>query len=82
MHTSCLAAEVIDLMYVVTSDGGSVVSDAVIESKKVLQAAAALHGESVSVSDKRYTFEYPGSLQGFAACDYDHGSQACIELTN
>ena len=73
---------VADLMYVVTSDGGSVVSDAVIESKKVLQAAAALHGESVSVSDKRYTFEYPGSLQGFAACDYDHGSQACIELTN
>lgn len=69
-------------MYVVTSDGGSVVSDAVIESKKVLQAAAALHGESVSVSDKRYTFEYPGSLQGFAACDYDHGSQACIELSN
>ena len=73
---------VADLMYVVTSDGGSVVSDAVIESKKVLQAAAALHGESVSVSDKRYTFEYPGSLQGFAACDYDHGSQACIELSN
>ena len=48
----------------------------------MLQAAAALHGESVSVSDKRYTFEYPGSLQGFAACDYDHGSQACIELSN
>ena len=58
---------VADLMYVVTSDGGSVVSDAVIESKKVLQAAAALHGESVSVRIKRYTLRIPRFSSGLCS---------------
>lgn len=61
---------VADLMYVVTSDGGSVVTDAVIESRRILKTAAKLAGEEVRISDKRYTFEFPGSLQGFQPCDY------------
>lgn len=73
---------VADLMYVVASDGGSVVTDAVLESKKIIKAAAMLHNETVDVSQKRYTFEFPGSLQGFSPCEFDHGNQAAAELSN
>lgn len=73
---------VADLMYVVNSDGGSVVTDAVQESKKIIKAAAAMKQEEVELSSKRYTFEFPGSLQGFAPCEFDHGNQADIRLSN
>lgn len=73
---------VADLMYVVTADGGSVVSDAVLESKKILKAAACLKGEGLEVSKARYTFEYPGSLQGFQVCEFRHGPQADCRLWN
>lgn len=73
---------VADLMYVVTSDGGSVVSDAVLESKKIMKVAAALKKEHVEISSKRYTFEFPGALQGFAPCEYDHGNQIRVSLSN
>lgn len=73
---------VADLMYVVTSDGGSVVTDAVLESKRMIKTAAKLAGEEVQVSDERYTFEFPGSLQGFHPCSYDHGAQAEFSLSN
>lgn len=73
---------VADLMYVVTSDGGSVVTDAVLESKKIIKAAAMLHNEEIQQTHERYTFEFPGSLQGFAPCGFDHGSQAEVTLSN
>lgn len=73
---------VADMMYVVTSDGGSVVSDAVIESKKILNAAAHLTGESVEISKERYTFEFPGSLQGFLPCEFDHGCKSKVDVHN
>lgn len=73
---------VADLMYVVTSDGGSVVTDAVLESKKIIKAAAMLRGENTEASNKRYTFEFPGSLQGFAPCEFDHKSQAAVDISN
>lgn len=73
---------VADLMYVVTSDGGSVVTDAVLESKKIIRAAAMLHNEETDVTDERYTFEFPGSLQGFSICDFDHGNKAIVDLSN
>lgn len=73
---------VADLMYVVTSDGGSVVTDAVIESKRILKTAAMLAGEELFVSSERFTFEFPGSTQGFAPCEYPHGSMAPVELSN
>ena len=73
---------VADLMYVVTSDGGSVVTDAVLETKKIVEAAAKMRGESVFVSKARYTFEYPGAVQGFLKCEFDHGAAADVRIFN
>jgi len=73
---------VADLMYVVTSDGGSVVTDAVLETKKIVEAAAKMRGESLSVSESRYTFEYPGAVQGFLKCEFDHGAAANVRIFN
>lgn len=73
---------VADLMYVVTSDGGSVVTDAVLETKKIVEAAAKMRGESLSVSKSRYTFEYPGAVQGFLKCEFDHGAAANVRIFN
>lgn len=73
---------VADRMYVVTSDGGSVVTDAVLETKKIVEAAARMRGEEVSVSKARYTFEYPGAVQGFMKCEFDHGAAAEVRIFN
>lgn len=73
---------VADLMYVVTADGGSVVTDAVIEAKRIINTAAHLAGEEVPVSKERYTFEFPGALQGFAPCEYAHGCMSGVSLRN
>ncbi len=73
---------VADLMYVVTSDGGSVVTDAVIESRKIIKAAARLRGDTVSIPSERYAFDFPGSLQGFHPCEYPHGSMSGVFLRN
>ncbi|POP34515.1 ADP-ribosylglycohydrolase family protein [Lactonifactor longoviformis] len=60
-----LRGPVADRLYVVTADGGDCVSDAVLETRKILRAAAELYQENVDLPDKRYAFEYPGSVQGF-----------------
>jgi ADP-ribosylglycohydrolase len=57
---------VADRMYFVNADGGSCVTDAVQESRKIITAAGHLHSQPVTVSDKRFDFEFPGSLQGFS----------------
>lgn len=64
---------VADLMYVVTSDGGSVVTDAVLETRKIVETAAKLAGEEYEISRPRYAFEYTGSTQGFQKCEFHHG---------
>lgn len=71
-----------DLMYIVTSDGGSVVTDAVIESNKILKAAAIFNNEQVDISNKKFTFEYPGSTQGFAICEYKTENNNIINIYN
>lgn len=73
---------VADLMYVVTADGGSVVTDAVIESRRIIETAAKMAGEELDISKERYTFEFPGSVQGFQPCAYDHGSSADVKIGN
>lgn len=73
---------VADLMYVVTADGGSVVTDAVIESKRIIKTAAKLAGEAAALSSEKFTFEFPGSLQGFAPCEFDHGSMTGVRIKN
>lgn len=73
---------VADLMYVVTSDGGSVVTDAVLETKKIVKAAAKMRGEEIEISKERYTFEYQGSVQGFQKCEFNHGGMARVSISN
>lgn len=55
---------VADRLYVVTSDSGETISDAVLETRKIVKAAAALEGEEIDIPKQRYAFEYPGSVQG------------------
>ena len=55
-----------DRMLVVSADGGECFTDAVIETRKIAAAAAALRGETVQQPAARYAFEYAGSTQGFA----------------
>ena len=49
-------------------------TDAVLETKKIVETAAKLQKENINISKERYTFEYPGSTQGFGKCDYPHGA--------
>lgn len=74
---------VADMMYVVTSDGGSVVTDAVLETRKILEVAMKMAGEEFTNDRPRYEFEYPGSVQGFAKCEFNHGVGAAdVVITN
>jgi hypothetical protein len=60
-------AEVADRLLVVTADGGSCVSDAVLETRKIV--AAALRGRPTQPGPApRFGFEYRGSTQGFMVC--------------
>jgi hypothetical protein len=53
---------------VVTSDGGSCVSDAVLETRRIVATATILRGEPAPARRPRFGFDYRGSVQGFAAC--------------
>lgn len=63
-------APVADRLLVVSSDGGSVVSDAVLETRAIVAAAAALRDEEADDTAPRFTFAFPGSTQGFTVCPY------------
>ena len=69
-------------MYVVTSDGGSCVTDAVQQSRHILRAAAAFRGEQFHLSNKRYSFQFSGSTQGFVPCPYADEPQSGMTLSN
>lgn len=71
-----------DLMYVVGADGGDCLSDAVIETRRVRRAAAALAGETFEAPKARFAFEYPGSVQGFQPCPQHDGRQAIVQVGN
>ena len=74
---------VADMMYVVTADGGAVVTDAVREADAVAIAAARLHGQNVPDKRKpRYSFSYPGSTQGFHPCMYGIRDNAAERVYN
>lgn len=77
-----LRSVVADRIYVVSADGGSCVSDAVIESRKIFKAAAKLRNEVVNQPDERFAFEFPGSVQGWSV-HLDHSANAAHgSLTN
>ncbi len=73
---------VADLMYVVGADGGECISDAVIETRRVLRTAAGLAGTSYTEPTNRFAFEFPGSVQGFAPCPLHPGAQAIRSVGN
>jgi ADP-ribosylglycohydrolase len=58
-----------DRMYVSTADGGASITDAVIEANALIRAGHALAGSNAPAPAKngaRFSFEFPGSLQGFS----------------
>ena len=71
-----------DLMYVVGADGGECITDAVIETRRVLRTAAGLTGERYAGPVSRFAFEFPGSVQGFAPCPLHEGRQAVTRVGN
>ena len=73
---------VADMMYVVSADGGECLTDAVIETRRVLRASAALSGKAYSEPRTRFAFEFPGSVQGFQKCPLHAGTQAVTRLGN
>lgn len=56
---------VADRMLVVNADGGSCISDAVQETKRLLYVNAKLYGKNLVIAPERFSFDYPGSTQGF-----------------
>jgi ADP-ribosylglycohydrolase len=77
-------AEVADRLLVVTSDGGSCVSDAVLETRKIATAARVLRGEpqSVAPAQPRFAFEYRGSVQGFVPCPLLPSAYPTVRIGN
>lgn len=73
---------VADRLYVVTSDSGETISDAVLETRKIVKAAAALAGEEIELPKQRYAFEYPGSVQGVIPFDDDVEEQVLTGIEN
>src|SRR5258708_13935283 len=59
-----------DRMYVSTAEGGGSITDAVIEAQSLIATGHILAGSSGTAALKngaRFNFNFPGSLQGFAA---------------
>ena len=77
-----LRKPVADRLYVVTSDSGETISDAVLETRKIVKAAAALAGETIEIPEERYAFEYPGSVQGVIAFDDNVEEQVLSDIEN
>lgn len=73
---------VADMMYVVGADGGECLTDAVIETRRVLRATAALSGKAYAEPVTRFAFEFPGSVQGFQQCPLHVGAQGVTRLGN
>lgn len=77
-----LRTAVADRLYVVTSDGGSCISDAVQEARKLIRGANALHGLQMPVPRERFAFEFPGSTQGFRPYASSDKAPALCRLEN
>lgn len=75
-------APVSDLMYVVTADGGSCVTDAVQQANNILRASAAFRDEPVPPVGSRFSFEFKGSTQGFVSCPYHKSPYNIVSLKN
>lgn len=77
-----LRGPVNDRIYVVTADGGSCVSDAVLESRKIIKAAQLRNNCTPDIQTKRFAFEFSGSLQGFGKCPLFLHENCKLQLEN
>lgn len=73
---------VADRLYAVSADGGECISDAVLETRKIVAAATIARGETFVAPGPRFRFEYPGSVQGFRAHPGTGSEQALIDVRN
>jgi ADP-ribosylglycohydrolase len=74
-----------DRMYVSTADGGGSITDAVIEAQSLIAAGHHLAGASPAEAAKngaRFNFNFPGSLQGFAARTESQAHLHPVEISN
>lgn len=88
-----LREPVADRLLVVTAEGGRCVSDAVLETRRILHAGAAFAGTpprtpsqrsalaaAAPAPQPRYGFELPGARQGFASCPHAAPSAAPVRV--
>ncbi|QUW23040.1 ADP-ribosylglycohydrolase family protein [Sporosarcina sp. Marseille-Q4063] len=73
---------VADLLYVVTSDGGSVITDAVKETYKIVEASYRLQGKEYKRKHKKFSFDFNGSTQGFEPCPQIASSLDIVSVSN
>ena len=73
---------VADRLLVVTAAGGDTVTDAVLETRKIVAAAEKLNGNKVPLGPKqpRFAWEFPGATQGWQKCRYTEGRAAHVEM--
>lgn len=64
-----LRTPVADRLYAVSADGGECLSDAVLETRRILRAAAALNDVAPAERKPRFAFEFPGATQGWLPDD-------------
>lgn len=67
---SDLRQPVADRALVVSADGGECVTDAVLETRRIVRSARRLNGLDPVARRPRFDFDLPGSVQGFAPCPY------------
>lgn len=88
-----LRTPVADRLYIITSDGGAGITDAVAESRKIIKAAMDLSAaghtscqedrqQDYTIPRERYAFEQRGSLQGFMECPLFEGQGGRVSVSN
>lgn len=77
-----LRKAVADRLYVVSSDGGSCVSDGVLETRKIIEAYARLNDADAKQPKEAFAFEFPGSVQGMVPYNNYIEEQALAGIEN
>lgn len=73
---------VADQLYVVTADGGECVSDAVLETRKIVSASRILYNRTDSAKKPRFGFDFPDSVQGFQSCPVQTSPYPSVTVGN
>ncbi len=73
---------VADRLLVVTAEGGRCVSDAVLETRRILCAGAASREDRAPAPQPRFAFELPGARQGFASCPHAPPGAAPVRVVD